>query len=84
MAFPLLAVNGDLGRTRIMASPSLGRRGRGLEGLWALALWNRGCVVLCGIVSLYCIVLFYYCFPMRRRSRRPNNLSGSARGIGTR
>jgi hypothetical protein len=51
LAFPLLAVNGDLGSTRIMALPSPGRRGRRRVGVWALALYL-------GAVVMYCFPAF--------------------------
>jgi hypothetical protein len=64
VAFPLLAVKGDLGSARIMTLPSPGRRGRRRVGVWALAYCLVG-VVVGDIVVVVDVLwrLLLYCFP---------------------
>lgn len=56
VAFPLLAVKGALGSTRIMTLPSPGRRGRGRVGVWALALLRGGGWIV------FAALLLFSCF----------------------
>jgi hypothetical protein len=62
VAFPLLAVNGDLGSARIMTLPSTGRSGRRRVGVRALAFDLVGVVVVVIEGDVLWRVLLY-CFP---------------------
>ena len=57
MAFPLLAIKGDLGSARIMTLPSRGRRGRRHVSVWAFACCLVGVVVVVVVGDIVVVVV---------------------------